>query len=272
MKQHGSRQSFAQSSSSGNMMLAGGSGSEILNANGSGRDAQTGDKVAWIFDVDEEDLDIVSGDVPLLKELEIDLNHIYRSILWMFTSPWTRFCGRSWHSHVLEGRHPIHVSSSVTIDFWGPCAVVSCYGALLWLGHVKDVPWTYVIWTCAAVFNHLTSRVFFSTSSIMLHYAIMGYSVAPVIPLAGIILVLHPPIWLATLIECAAVLWASLSALLSYLMICRHIPQSDKKRLLLLVPSILLMELYLISLLPIRRWQQVMPRGGGGGGGGGGGH
>ena len=89
----------------------------------------------WIFEVDDED-EAVDENTSLLQELEIDLTHIYKSISWMVIGPWMRLCSR-----LPSERHPIHVSSSVTIDFWGMtmcsvcmclfvcvCVCVSCFG------------------------------------------------------------------------------------------------------------------------------------------------
>ena len=54
----------------------------------------------------------------------------------MLVGPCYRICGKSY------ARHPLYKSSAAlqhnqTIDFWGPCAVVSTYGLVLWLGRVK---------------------------------------------------------------------------------------------------------------------------------------
>ncbi len=53
-----------------------------------------------------------------------------------------------------------------SVDFWGPCGVVSLYLGILWLADVKHVAWVYLIWALTAVFNHLVSRVWFSASAI----------------------------------------------------------------------------------------------------------
>jgi hypothetical protein len=54
----------------------------------------------------------------------------------MLVGPCYRICGKSYF------RHPLYKSSAAlqsnqTIDFWGPCAIVSTYGLVLWLGRVK---------------------------------------------------------------------------------------------------------------------------------------
>ncbi len=167
----------------------------------------------------------------------------------MLTGPWIQLFGRP------TERHPLHVISSSSqqqIDFWGPCLVYSLFGLVLWLAHVKDVPWSYIIWSLAALFNHLVCRVWLSSSKLMLHVALLGYSVAPVIPFAAIIVIVRPSIFLTCFIELVAVTWASSSAILSYRLICTG-PTDKKHRLGLLVPSIVLMHLYIVSLIPIRR-------------------
>lgn len=146
-------------------------------------------------------------------------------------------------------RHPL-ASSQQSIDFWGPCAVVSVYVALLWLGTVRDGPWAYIIWTIPAVFNHFIMRSF-TKSTLLQHMSIIGYSIAPILPLAGIIILFHPPVWIATSIEIIAISWASAAAILSYIS-TMVVPPEHKHRLSLLFPSIILTEMYFISLLPIR--------------------
>lgn len=168
----------------------------------------------------------------------------------MLLGPWSYFCGRPTDRHPLQSgsssSHPSH------IDFWGPCLVVSLYGSLLWFGRVRDVPWLFVIWSLGGVFNHLICRVWFSPSNIMMHTALLGYSVTPMIPLAGIIILFRPQVWLIYCIEIFAVLWCSFAAILSYVIIC-NAPSDKKHRLSLLIPSVVLLEMYIISLLPIRR-------------------
>jgi hypothetical protein len=65
------------------------------------------------------------------------------------------------------------------IDFWGPCLVVSVYGALLWLDRVRDVPWLYVIWSTASLFNHFVCRVFYKPSKLLAHYSLLGNAPLP---------------------------------------------------------------------------------------------
>jgi hypothetical protein len=143
-------------------------------------------------------------------------------------------------------------SENRSIDFFGPCSIVSLYGLVLWLGRVRDVPFVYLIWCIAAILNHLVSRVW-CKSSLMIHVALLGYSMAPLIPFAAIIVFVHMPIWLATVLEVISILWASIAAVLSYSMILSVAPVF-KARLKLLFPVVLLMEVYLISLIPIRHW------------------
>ncbi|RYY70176.1 hypothetical protein EON63_22900 [archaeon] len=123
---------------------------------------------------------------------------------------------------------------------------------MLWLGRVKDVVWIFVIWSLAATFNHLISRVFYH-SSLMIHIALLGYSVTPMIPIALIILLFGPPVWLAGLLQTLGVVWASASAILSYSTIVT-IATEHKKKLNLLFPTVVLMTLYITSLIPLHRY------------------
>jgi hypothetical protein len=127
----------------------------------------------------------------------------------------------------------------------------SVFAALLWVDRVRNVGWIFVIWTLAALFNHFVCRVFNKQSRIMTHYSLLGYSVTPLIPLASIVILLHPPIWLCTIIQISAVIWSSQAAFLSYLIVFNSTPEV-KKRLILILPSVVLMELYLFSLISVR--------------------
>ena len=127
----------------------------------------------------------------------------------------------------------------------------SLYSALLWLDRVRDVGWLFMIWSMASLFNHFVCRVFFKQSRLMIHYSLLGYSVTPLIPFAALIIIFHPPVWMCTIFEIIAVIWSSLAAFFSYLIVFNDTAEV-RKRLILLLPSVLLMEIYLISLLPIR--------------------
>lgn len=169
----------------------------------------------------------------------------------MLKGPWMRICRiKSIEKHPLSILTSSSSSSQPTIDFWGPCAVMSTYVAILWLGRVRDGPWAYVIWSFAAIFHHFIMRAS-SKSTLLMHMALLGYSIAPIIPFALIIVLFHPPVWLATVLEVLAVVWSSSSAILTYISIS-IISQESKHRLSLLFPSVLLTEMYFIALLPIR--------------------
>jgi hypothetical protein len=151
-------------------------------------------------------------------------------------------------------RHPLHASSvnnRYSIDFWGPCSVVSVFSLVLWIGRVKEVPWIYVIWSFAAVFNHLVSRVWYR-STLMIHIALLGYSIVPLIPFTLLILMFNPPFWLSTCLELLGIIWATLSAITSYTTIIT-VPAEHRSSIRLLYPVIILMDLYLTSLMPLKR-------------------
>jgi len=171
-----------------------------------------------------------------------------RSILWMYFGPCFQLTGMP------NKKHPLHKtglhSENRSIDFFGPCSMVSLFSLVLWLGRVRDVPWVYVIWAVAAVMNHFITRVW-CKSSLMIHIALLGYSLSPLIPFAAIIVFVNMPIWLATILEIVSVVWASLGAILSYSSVLSISPQNSQ-RLKLLFPVVILMEVYLISLIPIR--------------------
>lgn len=167
----------------------------------------------------------------------------------MFVGPLSSLCGR------LSERHPLLTMSRTNgkqiFDFWGPCLIISIYGAVLWLCRVKDVPWIYAIWSLTAVFNHLVCRVFLN-SKLTMHSALLGFSVAPLIPFSAVLVILRPQAWIVFLVEVVAILWATASAAQSYWSIC-HTSSENKHKLWLLLPSTLLMQLYLVSLMPVGR-------------------
>lgn len=204
----------------------------------------------WIFDVDDDDDSLdMRHNASLLQELEIDLEQIYTCILWMFIAPVRYLFARP-----NAGAHPIHRATN--IDFWGPCLCVTIYGSVLWFCNVRDVPWIYAIWTVGSTFNHLTSRVWFNSSSLMLHLAITGYAICPIIPLSLLIVITHPPVWLANALEFLALVWAAAAAYLSYCLVCRGgNGQGIRPRVPLLAAPIALTVLYWLSMLPVREWQ-----------------
>jgi len=186
----------------------------------------------------------------------------------MLTAPWYYILRRPMDLsiHPLQSSHntassPLSSPSSSSllstsaqknhIDFWGPCAIVSGYGAILWIGNVRDVPWIYIIWLVASIFNHFVCRVWFTHPKLLLHSALLGYSVTPILPLAGIHLLFRPPFIISAMIILFALIWSSFSAVMAYSVICSNASSEERQRLLLLIPSIILMEAYLMSLLPM---------------------
>lgn len=196
-------------------------------------------------------------------------------------SPWRLLC--AYNRTCRGGHHPFqkisNLSGEATIDFWGPWLVVSAYGAVLWLARVNNVPWVYAIWILTATFNHLICRVWYLRSSILFHCALLGYSLAPAVPLAALVCLMRSWEWLAYLLQYVTVLSAAVPAVLAYQLICgssQHFatnspvlngaitsplpslgvqgsaPPVEKKAAVgLLVPPVILMLLYLVSLLPV---------------------
>lgn len=136
-------------------------------------------------------------------------------------------------------------------DFWGPCAVVTLYGLLLSLGSGRDVSWVYVVWCGSAIFMHLICRVWCDISTFSLHFAVIGYSISPMIfPMSLLILVLKPVRWISFLLEAMAVILASHAAFCSYRHVCKFTPAEATRSSLLILP-IVVTNLYFMSLLPI---------------------
>ncbi len=169
-------------------------------------------------------------------------------------APAMRLLGR----RIVE-RHPLLTIGSLpdqgkkNIDFWGPCGIVSLYIAILRLADVKHVPWVYMIWSLAAVFNHLVTRtVLAGASSVSLHLSVLGYSVCPIVIFTAPLLLFSPTPTVFLCIQCVAALYASLSALLAYIALFQ-LQLDARHKLALIIPPVLLMELYLLSILPVPR-------------------
>jgi len=143
------------------------------------------------------------------------------------------------------------------VDFWGPAMVVTVYCALLWLGSQSAVPYVYIIWLLGALLAHLTCRPFLASSTFFFHLSILGYSLVPQIPMCFIIIVGRPSLFASTILQMIGVSWSATAAVMSYTVICRpKIPRiEDKKKLLLLIPVVILFQIYTVSLMPMRRWQ-----------------
>ena len=117
---------------------------------------------------------------------------------------------------------------------------------------LQDILWVFIIWCLASFFQHLVARVFIVNSTISIHIAIMGYSVLPLIPLIAIEFLIQPPFFIAMTLNWIAIIWATFSAYLAYIDNCTSCHDKlfeDNRRYSLIFP-VLLMEIYMISLLP----------------------
>lgn len=224
----------------------------------------------WIFDVDSDDDDDdvnSTGNVSLLSELEIDLQLVYDSCMYSILHPirsiYSICCNRVNSNNSNQARlvvihdHPLlHIyKSNAHIDFWGPCSVVTIYGAILWLGEVRYVAWIYMIWLFTSLFNHYVSKVWLANPSIMLHFSLLGYSLVALLPLVTCIVLFGLPLWLAYIFELFAVAYSSAAAYLAYRNICYNSSAScaPDGRVSLLLPPCILMNLYLVALLPLHK-------------------
>jgi len=89
-------------------------------------------------------------------------------------------------------------------------------------------------------------------STISSHVAILGYSILPLIPFVAAEYLIQPPLFFVTALNWMAVIWATLSAYLAYVdnYFNIHEKRSEDSRRFSLIFPVLLMEIYLISLLP----------------------
>ena len=170
---------------------------------------------SWIFDVDESDENLIS-DQTLLQELDIDLTHIRKTLKFMQYVVLIKILNIVNFKHRVS---PIIIENPLILDkapeFWGPFAVVSVYALVLWLGKVRNVSWIFLIWLTFSFFNHLVTRVTFK-STYALHMYVMGYSIVPIVPWLLMIIIFRPAVWLASSIQIISIIWASITAYISY--------------------------------------------------------
>jgi len=148
-------------------------------------------------------------------------------------------------------------ANSSNVDFWGPMTIVTGFAGLLWLGNQKNVPYVYVVWVLGALLLHLTVRPFLDGSSMSFHMAMLGYSLCPQLPLCFIVLAFRPSVIVCTLLQMLGVAWSTTAALMGYQMIVRPLIANTEERskLLLLLPMVFLFQMYIITLVPMRKWQ-----------------
>mmetsp|Transcript_12737 Transcript_12737/g.43069 ORF Transcript_12737/g.43069 Transcript_12737/m.43069 type:complete len:211 (+) Transcript_12737:68-700(+) len=198
---------------------------------------------AWMFDVEEGPDEVPGEALPLLEELEIDFNLILRTVAWMLVRPWSRG----------DGSTPFNEDSH---EFWGPFIVVLLYGIVLLGGQFRDLPWVLVIWLCASGFVHLTLRLQRPQVVMGLSFAILGYSVIPLIPVALVLLVTRVRGLPLTLLQFFGVVWSSRCAILGFTQSLKlgavEGAAGRRDRPLLLLFPIVLMELYFASLVSAR--------------------
>ena len=207
----------------------------------------------WVFDVHETDLwpEDESGARALMDELEIDADLIRSSLWYTLLAPFLPTLPPNDSSEGAPANPFLRHGDKLHHDFWGPCLVVTAFGVLLSIGRVYSVSWVYVVWLLASMAHHLISRTWSPTSTFALHCAVSGYSVLPFIPVSMVVYLLRPAIVVSLALTYLAVLWSSLAALKVYWQMNATASPEDRRKLVFLVPSVVLMELYFSSLLPM---------------------
>ena len=229
----------------------------------------------WLFDIDAED-EPVDPQKTIWEELSIDKVKMYNNIRWSFIRP-VKFLFKLdmkkdddnyYNSHIVNSELDNTTASivdkanvSIKNDFWGPCLLLSMYALLLWMAQVRNPPWVYVIWAVSATVLHLITRVWYSKSTLTLHYELLGYSVTPLIPVIALIVISRPPLWIAYVLELAAVVWSSTASFYSYkLFLTTEVlecssPNKDNSRnnnINKLVPPLVLFYMYLVAIVPLK--------------------
>lgn len=196
----------------------------------------------WMFEVDEfDETDI--HDSHILEELDIDLPLILNVMLWTMIRPLSACTNR-----VKRERHPLKFRPSYN-SYWGASGVMALYAAILWLAKLPNATWVFVIVLAASVFQHLTARVFIRTPH-TIHVILLGYSIFPLVPFAILNVLIRPPYLYALVGEIGVVMWSSYVGYVSYIDICGPIEPHTQDKWPVLYYPILLMNIYLISLLP----------------------
>lgn len=206
----------------------------------------------WMFEVHESDA--WHEDEPpksLLQELEVDPHHILKCIAYVFRAPFIRSqltADKSYSNpFVLTDEDNHH-------DFWGPCLLVSIYALVLSLGRVNNVSWVYIIWILSSLAQHLVYRTWCADTTLALHLAISGYSLAPFIPISVFVVFFRPSILGALALTYLAIIWAFYAALKIHWQLSFCLSPESRKKIVLLVFPLLLTELYFSSLLPMIGW------------------
>lgn len=197
---------------------------------------------AWMFEVDEYD-ETDAADKHILEELDIDLPLILNIILWTVIRPLS-ICT----SRIKREKHPLKYRPSYS-SYWGPSGVMALYATILWLAKLPNATWVFGIVLVGSFFQHLAARVFLRVPH-TIHVILLGYSVFPIVPFAIIDVLLRPPYIYTLLCEIFIVLWSTYIGYVSYIDICGPLETHTRDKWPLLYYPILLMNIYLISLLP----------------------
>jgi hypothetical protein len=201
----------------------------------------------WMFDVYDNDVWPEDQQKSLLEELEIDPLLITKCVYFIISAPFNRY-----NTEKQASLNPfINNPDEHHHDFWGPCLMISLYALVLSIGRVEGVSWLFIIWFVASLIQHLTCRTWNKSSTLALHCAISGYSIIPFIPISIAVIVFKPSIVLALILSYIAIAWSSISAFKSYLHMSVDLNAEDKKKLVLLLFSVILMEMYFSSVLPM---------------------
>ena len=208
---------------------------------------------SWLFEVSEYD-DEINTSTSLLKELDIDIAQIVDNISFNFIYP-LRYLFKKYNRGVVRNDEMHPLMNCNNIDFWGPTLCVSILCVCLWIGDVKYVAWIYLIWVAGSLFNHLITRVWLDNrAKISLHFAIVGYSCGPLTPFILLLIIFNTSMFLSYIIIVLAILYSTLAAYSSYQIIYKPYDTENnyEKNLNLLIPSLVLMNLYILSFIPLR--------------------
>jgi hypothetical protein len=207
---------------------------------------------SWLFDISEYD-DEINTSTNLLKELDIDIVQITENISFNFIYP-VRYVLNKYNRIGFRNDESHPLMNTNNIDFWGPTFCVSALCVCLWFGEVRFVAWIYLIWLAGSLFNHLVTRVWLDNrAKLYLHFAILGYSCGPLIPFILILVIFNVSIFFSYMIILSAITYSTIAAYSSYRIIYKAFNiENYEKNLYLIIPSLVLMNLYILSFIPLR--------------------
>jgi len=179
----------------------------------------------WLTEFEDE----AENEVPILEELDINLQDIYFKLRCVLMPlPKTSF-----NRQVVREKP----------DFWGPLLVVVLYSLVSLYGQLGVVPWIITIWLLGSCVVFVIARSLGGDVSYAQCLGVIGYSLLPMVFAALLSpLLMYMQSFISTCVRLLGVVWAAYSA---GSLLC--VEDLKNRRILLLYP-IFLLYIYFFSL------------------------